>query len=190
MAAVTSGTDASSCIDSPSAPSRSNWQMSAPSRRSEPSTITSPSSAAPVTSATRWAMSARPVRAPTRRRSWSYSWAFSIAPETSEAMWTSSFRIPSPNSWGAFVCRTITPIVSPARDGIGTATIDWKRCSWSSGTYFIRGSSIARSRMNSGVRWRATQPASPSLIESWTLPTASRNTGEAARIVSWEPSSR
>ena len=78
----------------------------------------------------------------------------------------------------------------PARDRIGTATIDWKRSSSSSGTNFIRGSSIALSRMNSGVRWRATQPVSPSSTENWTLPTASAYTGEAARIVSRPSSSR
>ena len=105
-------------------------------------------------------------------------------------MWTSSLSVSSPNSCGASVCSTITPIVSPARERIGTAAIDWKRSSWSSGTYFIRGSSIAWSRMNSGVRWRATQPVRPSWTENGTLPTASPNTGEAARIVSWPSSSR
>ena len=84
----------------------------------------------------------------------------------------------------------MTPIVSPARDSTGTAAIDWNRCSWSSGTYFIRGSFIAWSRMNSGVRWRATQPVRPSSIENCTFPTASLNTGEAARMIRCEPSSR
>ena len=101
-----------------------------------------------------------------------------------------SFRVSSPNSWGACVCSTITPIVSPARDRIGTAAIDWNRSSSSNGTYFIRGSAIAWSRMNSGVRWRATQPVSPSWTEKRTRPTASENTGEAARIVSCPSSSR
>ena len=70
----------------------------------------------------------------------------------------------SVNSRGASVWSTITPIVSLARETIGTATIDWKRSSSRSGTYFIRGSAIALSRMNSGCRWRATHPVEP-LVE-------------------------
>ena len=81
-------------------------------------------------------------------------------------------------------------MVSPLRARIGTATIDWKRSSSSSGTNFIRGSSIAPSRMNSGVRCRATHPVSPSSIENETSSTAAANTGEAARIVSRPSSSR
>jgi hypothetical protein len=42
----------------------------------------------------------------------------------SEAMCTSSFSVSSVNSPGASVWRTITPIISPAREMIGTATID------------------------------------------------------------------
>ena len=113
-----------------------------------------------------------------------------MAPETSEAMWVRRLGVSSPNSCGARVCRTITPIVSPARDRIGTAAIDWKDSSSSSGTYFMRGSTIALSRMNSGRRWRATQPVSPSWTEKRTLPTASPNTGEAARMTSSASSSR
>ena len=105
-------------------------------------------------------------------------------------MCTSSFSVSSVNSCGALVWSTITPIVSPARARIGTATIDWKRSSSSSGMYFMRGSAIALSRMNSGVRWRATHPVSPSSSPICTVPTASANTGEAARIVRRSPSSR
>ncbi len=47
-----------------------------------------------------------------------------MAPETSEAMWVSRLGVSSPNSCGARVWSTITPIVSPARDRIGTAAID------------------------------------------------------------------
>ena len=79
-------------------------------------------------------------------------------------MWTSSLSVSSVNSRGASVCSTITPIVSLARERMGTATIDWKRSSSRSGTYFIRGSAIAFSRMNSGVPWRATHPVEP-LVE-------------------------
>ena len=96
----------------------------------------------------------------------------------------------SPNSCGARVCSTITPMVSPARDRMGTAAIDWKDSSSSSGTYFMRGSCIARSRMNSGRRWRATQPARPSWTEKRTWPTASPNTGDAARMTRSPPSRR
>ena len=39
------------------------------------------------------------------------------------------------------MCSTITPIAAPSREGIGTATIDWKRSSSSSGTNTVRGSS-------------------------------------------------
>ena len=85
-------------------------------------------------------------------------------------MCTSSFSVSSVNSRGASVCSTITPSVSLERDRIGTATIDWKRSSCSSGMYFMRGSFIARSRMNSGVRLRATHPVRPSSIASCTLP--------------------
>ena len=96
----------------------------------------------------------------------------------------------SVNSRGASVCSTITPIESLARERMGTATIDWKRSSSSSGTYFIRGSAIAFSRMNSGVPWRATHPASPSSSRIWTSPTAEAYTGDAARIVSRPSSTR
>jgi hypothetical protein len=54
----------------------------------------------------------------------------------------------------------------------------------------MRGSCIARSRMNSGRRWRATQPVRPSCTEKRTLPTASPNTGEAARMMRSASSSR
>ena len=47
---------------------------------------------------------------------------------------------------------------APERAGIGTATIDWKRSSSSSGTYFMRGSASACSRMNSG-RCRCAPPS-------------------------------
>ena len=50
----------------------------------------------------------------------------------------------------------------PSARAIGTATIDWKRSSSSSGTYLKRGSAIAFSRMNAGRLLRATQPVSPS----------------------------
>ena len=74
--------------------------------------------------ATCWVSSDSSVSVFTRRRSRSYICAFSIAPEASEAMCIISFRVSSPNSCGAWVCNTITPIVSPARDKIGTAAID------------------------------------------------------------------
>ena len=105
-------------------------------------------------------------------------------------MWTSSFSVSSVNSRGASVWSTITPIVSLARERIGTATIDWKRSSSRSGKYFIRGSAIALSRMNSGWRWRATHPVSPSSRRICTTSTAAAYTGEAARIVSTPSSSR
>ena len=68
--------------------------------------------------------------------------------------------------------RTTTPITSPDLARIGTATIDWKSSSSSSGTNFMRASAIAFSRMNSGVLVRATQPASPS---STLIPTSPTN---------------
>ena len=69
------------------------------------------------------------------------------------------------------VWRTTTPITSPSRASTGTATIDWNRSSSSSGTYFMRGSSSALSRMNSGVFVRATQPVSPSSTPQPSVPT-------------------
>jgi len=87
-------------------------------------------------------------------------------------MCTSSLSVSSVNSRGASVWSTITPIAAPARARIGTATIDWKRSSSSSGKNFVRGSAIALSRMNSGVLWRATQPVSPSSSRICTTPTA------------------
>ena len=55
-------------------------------------------------------------------------------------MWTRKLSTSSSNSRGASVCRTTTPITSPPFARIGTATIDWKLSSSSSGTNFIRGS--------------------------------------------------
>ena len=63
------------------------------------------------------------------------------------------------------------PSGGPERAGIGTATIDWKRSSSISAKYFMRGSAIACSRMNSGVPLRATQPARPSSSPISTRPT-------------------
>ena len=77
----------------------------------------------------------------------------------------------SSNSRGASVCRTMTPITSPSLASTGTAIIDWKRSSSSSGTYFMRGSCRAFSRMNSGVLVRATQPVRPSLSPHASSPT-------------------
>ena len=54
---------------------------------------------------------------------------------------------------------------------MGTATIDWNCSSSSSGTYFMRGSERAASRMNAGSPVRATQPVSPSSRANSTLPT-------------------
>ena len=102
---------------------RYSWQTSAPSSRRDPARDRVPELAGVGR------RSRPPAPAPTgssaRRpggRCWSYSCAFSIAPETSEAMWTSSFSVSSVNSRGASVWSTITPIVSSARDRIGTAT--------------------------------------------------------------------
>jgi hypothetical protein len=111
------------------------------------------------------------VSASTRRRVSSYSRAFSIAPATRDAVWARNVSTPSSNSRGATVCSTTVPSADPERAGIGTATIDWKRSSSISGTYFMRGSAIAFSRMNSGMPLRATQPARPSSIPISTRPT-------------------
>ena len=113
-----------------------------------------------------------------------------MAPATSEAVWTSTLSTPSSNSRGASVCSTTTPSASPARAGIGTATIDWKRSSSISGTYFMRGSAIASSRMKAGRRLRATQPASPSPTPNSTRPTRWLYTRDAARRRSRSPSLR
>ena len=115
--------------------------------------------------------SARFVSSSTRSRVSSYRRAFSIAPATSDAVCTRKLRTPSSNSRGATVCSTTTPSTSPERAGIGTATIDWKCSSSSSGTYFMRGSESASSRMNAGSPVRATQPVSPSSSANSTLPT-------------------
>ena len=87
-----------------------------PSSRRIPSVTAGPISPASPAVATSCASPDRLVSASTRRRCWSYSCAFSIAPDTSEAMWTSSLSVSSVNSRGASVWSTITPIVSPARE--------------------------------------------------------------------------
>ena len=58
-----------------------------------------------------------------------------------------------------------TQHVAVARAMTGTATIDWKRSSSSSGTYFMRGSSSAWSRMNSGV-FVARDPPRQALVHA------------------------
>src|SRR4051812_31195262 len=113
-----------------------------------------------------------------------------MAPATSDAVWARNVSTPSSNSRGASVCRTTVPRAEPERAGIGTATIDWKRSSSISGTYFMRGSVIACSRMNSGVPLRATQPASPSSRPISTCPTRCAYTCDAARSRSRSPSRR
>ncbi len=118
------GIEASSDSVSRSGSRPNSWQTSADSSRAMPATSTRASSSAPGADATCWASCDSSVSVFTRRRSRSYSCAFSIAPEASEAMCIISFRVSSPNSWGACVCSTMTPIVSPARDRIGTAAID------------------------------------------------------------------
>ena len=77
----------------------------------------------------------------------------------------------SSNSRGATVCSTTTPSTSPERAGTGTATIDWKCSSSISGTYFMRGSVSASSRMNAGALVRATQPVRPSSTPHSSRPT-------------------
>ena len=69
------------------------------------------------------------------------------------------------------MCSTTTPSTSPERAGTGTATIDWKCSSSSSGTYFMRGSDSASSRMKAALPVRATQPVRPSSSANSTLPT-------------------
>ena len=73
---------------------------------------------------------------------------------------------------------------------MGTATIDWKCSSSSSEKYFMRGSSIAFSRMNAGALRRATQPERPSSMPMSSLPTRWAYTSDAARNRSRLPSRR
>ena len=65
----------------------------------------------------------------------------------------------------------MTPITRSPLPTIGTATIDWKRSSSISGTYFMRGSASAFSRMKAGVLVRATQPVRPSSSPQDRFPT-------------------
>jgi hypothetical protein len=184
------GSTAASSSPPESRSSRYSWQASQRSSSRTPAVTTRNSSSRPVTAAIAWLRLDRRVRASTRRRESSYMRAFSIAPATSDAVWTRNVRTPSSNSRGASVCSTTVPSAGPERAGMGTATIDWKRSSSSSGTYFMRGSAIACSRMNSGVPFRATHPASPSSRPNSTRPTRCAYTCEAARRRRRSPSRR
>ena len=113
-----------------------------------------------------------------------------MPPPTSVAVGVSSSTSSSVNSRGAAVWRTITPMTSPVRAGIGTAAIDCQRSSSSSGKYFIRGSWSASSRISACSPVRATQPVTPSSKPIEMRPTKSACTGEAARSTRRSPSTR